>query len=335
MNLSLHDEMTSMNRKRLAISVLALFMTFVFTLAPANSREGKTIESINGIAAIVNKTVITKLQVNQAVKNVKKHLLEQNVLIPDEAQLHKQVLNQLIMEELQLQMAKQAKITVTPKELRKAIYDIATRNHLSVTELKAQVEAQGQSYPAFEKEIEKQMLISKVQHAAVGNKIKVTDEQVQAYLRKNQKQHTKTRDYHLADILVEIPDNATPTQVANAKNRAEDIYKKLQQGESFEKVAKLESSADNALEGGDMGWKNQHELPDLFVDQIKLIKVGQITEPLKADNGFHILKLLGVKQGGSSLTQAQAEQSLMEQQFQKAVNAWLKTLKQTAYIQIF
>jgi peptidyl-prolyl cis-trans isomerase SurA len=317
-----------------ACAILACTTLFTSNLLAASKTSATAIEPVDGIAAIVNKAVITNSQLNAATANVKKHMLEQNVLIPDETSLRKQVLKQLIMESLQLQMAKQAKVTVSSKELNQAINNIAKRNHISLKELKSKVASQGQTFKDFAKEIKKQMLISKIQHAAVDSKLKVTDADIDQFMQKEKAKHAGAHDYHIANILIELPDDATATQVANAKNRAEDTYKKLKKGESFAKVAKLESSGENALNGGDMGWQPQTDLPDLYLDQLKHMKVGQVTQPLKAGNGFHIIKLLGVKRSKGSLTRSQARQILLEKQFQKALSTWQQKLKSSAYIKV-
>lgn len=292
------------------------------------------IQSVNGIAAIVNKDVITDTQLNTALDNARAQIQAQHAQMPSAAALRTQVLNQIIDQELMIQVAKHAKITVSKTDIDKAIEGIAKNNHLTVSALKQKVTANGQSYAAYQKEIHRQMLISKVQQQALASQIQVTKSDINTLIAKYNQHQAATRDYHVSDILIPVSDMSNKKDVSNAKNRAEEIYTKLSKGADFSKIAKLESGGATALKGGDMGWLTGAQLPTIFVDQLSHMKVGQVSKPIKAGNGFHILKLTGVKKNSQTLSQTEARNILLQEQLEKKVKKWVNTLRKTAYIKI-
>ncbi|MDF1795693.1 MAG: SurA N-terminal domain-containing protein [Coxiellaceae bacterium] len=320
--------------KKMSSIILSGLLSLTLSCSIAIAANSTPIQSVNNIAAIVNKSVITEYQVQQAISNVKKHMQAAHVAMPDDTVIRKQVINTLINEELLAQMAKRANITVTNAEVTAAIANIAKSNKLSVSQLTQKVKQQGEDFTDFKSDIKKQMLTSKVQHAAVANKINVTNSQINQAIAKYNKSQSKQQSYHIADIVIPVPDDAQDTQIANAKNRAQDIYKKLSKGGNFSKVAKLESNNENGPSDGDLGWQTASEIPDLFLDQLEHMKINQISKPIQAGNGFHILKLLGVKKSDKTLSRDQARKMLENQQYQKAVTEWLKGIRKSAYIKV-
>lgn len=323
-----------MRKKTLGSLALASFLAFGVASSNAIASNDAPIQQVNAIAAIVNKSVITEYQLDQAVDNVKKHIRESHMTPPPDDVIRKQVLQQMIDEELQIQMADRAGIKVTDKELNFAISNIAKGNKISVATLMQRVKQQGESAANFRRDIRKQMLVSKVQREAVAGKFSVTDAQVNQAIQKFNSEQRSQKSYHLADILVATPDDADKTQLANARHRAEDIYKKLKKGANFGKLAKLESDNTNGPSDGDLGWKSGNELPDLFLDQVNTLKTGEISKPIEAGNGFHIIKVLGVKNSDKTLSRQQARLMLEEKAFHKAAQKWLKGLRKSAYIKV-
>ncbi|MDF1759374.1 MAG: SurA N-terminal domain-containing protein [Coxiellaceae bacterium] len=314
--------------------ILSGLLSLTLSCGVAQAASSSPVQSVNNIAAIVNKSVITEYQVQQAINNVKKHMEAAHVAMPDDALIRKQVIQTLINEELITQMAKRAKLSISDAEVTAAIANIAKSNKLTVSQLTQKVKQQGEDFADFKSDIKKQMLTSKVQHAAVASKIHVTDSQINQAIAKYNKSQGKQQSYHIADIVVAVPDDAKDTQIANAKNRAQDIYKKLSKGGNFSKVAKLESNNEDGPSDGDLGWQTANEIPDLFLDQLEHMKINQISKPIQAGNGFHILKLLGVKKSDKKMSRDQARKMLENQQYQKAVAKWIKGIRKSAYIKV-
>lgn len=292
------------------------------------------VQQVNAIAAVVNKSVITAYQVQQAVNNVRKHMRQSHITPPPNSVIRDQVIQQLINEELQMQMVKQAGIKVSDQELDAAIANIAKSNKLTISELKKKITQQGENYNQFRQDIHKQIQISKIQREAVAGKVRVSSQEINKTLAKYNKQQSMQKSYHIADIVVALPDNADKSQIANAKNRAEDIYKKLKNGGNFSKAARLESNSSDGPNNGDLGWKTGAQLPDVFFNQLQNMKAGSISRPIQTGNGFHILKLMAMKQNDKQMTRKQAERMLQEKAFNKAVENWVKGLRKSAYIKV-
>jgi peptidyl-prolyl cis-trans isomerase SurA len=320
--------------KKACIAIALSLSALISTGFSASINAAAPVQSVNGIAAIVNKDVITDSQLQTAIANISAQMKSSNAQLPSAGVLHKQVLEQIINQELALQIAKRANVTVSDTDVDNAITHIAGQNHMSLSALKQKVLQTGQSYIGYKKEIHKQLLVAKVQQQAVGSKVSVTQAGIDKLIREYNSHQNATREYHTANILIPVTNMSDKTQVANAQTRAEETYTKLHKGADFSKIAKLESSGPNALQGGDMGWSSAAQLPNVFVDQLSHMKNGQVSKPIQAGNGFHILKLLGVKNGGASLTQGQARNILLQQNFEKQVHIWIKALRKTAYIKI-
>lgn len=310
----------------------AISVTSLFSVAQAATSSNAPVQAVNGIAAIVNKSVITTAQVAQATANVKAQMQAAHAPIPPDSILRTQVINRLIDEELIKQIAKKVKISVTPHDMKMAITSVAQQNNLSVANLKKNIISSGESYSEFKKQLKQQILLTKVQQQAVAGKVHVTAHEIKTFMAKVKQANSNAREYHVANILIPVTDSSSKTQWSNAKNRAEDIVKQLKGGADFAKLAKLESAGANAMKGGDMGWQSSNDLPDLFVDQLAHMKTGQVSNPLKAGNGYHIIKLLGVKNTSKGLSYAQAKNIVTQKAFQKAVSQWLKALRKSAYI---
>lgn len=316
----------------LCLSILSLTTAFAANTLP--SPKSTSLQSLDQVVAIANSEPITSTELNAAIQRAKGALMQSNTPVPDAAALRKQVLDQLISEKLQLQIAKQAKINVTNAEVTKAIANIAQHNHMTVTELKGKIVQTGMSYQQYRQEIKVQMTLARVQQAVVG-KITISKEDLAKFKQKLQNSNQGNRSYHLADILIAIPDSPTTEQLRNAQSRANAVVTKLKHGADFKHLATLESSGPDALKGGDLGWQTTAELPDIFVKSLTNAKTGEIIGPLQAPNGFHILKVYGVKNVPVKMNQTQLRNALYQQKFQQALQKWLKQLRATAYVKIY
>jgi peptidyl-prolyl cis-trans isomerase SurA len=247
--------------------------------------------------AIVNNQVIMASTLNQRVAFVRANLVQQGTPLPAPDVLSKQVLNHMVLEDIQLQLAHKAGFRVSAAELTQALNNIARQNQMNLVQFKQQVESEGVSYEELREQIKREILIHQIQQKEVGGQIVVTQQEVDNFLANHQQQLEQNVSYHLAHILIAVPEDATPGQIQSAQRKAEALVKKLQQGANFKQLAISDSDGPNALKGGDLGWRSSGELPGLFVDAVANLKAGQITTPLRSPNGFHILQLLAKKGG--------------------------------------
>ena len=254
--------------------------------------EGKQL--LDKVVAVVNEGVITSTELDKQVELSKQQILAQKMQMPKESVLRKQVLQHLIDVDLQMQMAKQHGITVDSTELNSAIERVATMNHLTLSQLREEIGKQGMSWKEYRGNIRKEMLITRLQQKAVGKDVSVTNEQVEQYLKTASKAENTQLTYHLQNIVIPLNEEPTTEQLKKAKTNAENLLAKIRKGDDFSRLAIEESSGELALEGGDLGERHLAELPELFAKEVVNMKVGQVVGPLRAGNGFQLLKLVAI-----------------------------------------
>jgi peptidyl-prolyl cis-trans isomerase SurA len=288
---------------------------------------------IDRIIAVVNNQIITQKQLDTKIIMSKRQMHLTHTPTPPAKQLRDQALKMLIMQSLQLQIAKRAGITITDNALSDAINSIAAQNNTTLTQMRSTLNTQGISYPEFRKQIKTQMLISKVQQSAVGRQISVSKQEIQG-MRK-QLLHSSPVKYNLADLLVALPDNPTPQNIAAARTKAKRLLAQIKSGKSFKAVVAAQSANANATSGGELGWKSAAELPEVFVNAVKNHVTNSVVGPIQAPNGFHLLKIIGKKRDHSKTgSDEQIKQMLWQRKFAENVDIWLQQLRSSAYIKI-
>lgn len=270
-------------------------------------------QPLDRVVAIVNDDVITQRQLDRQVDTVEKEMHVSNTPIPAKPQLEKQVLNQMIDQQIELQMAKRYGMDITEDELNRSINTIAARNHATVAQLRDAITAQGINWADYRKQIGDQMLINKVLDRVVASDINISDQDVKNIMNSADYQNKDVSEYQVGDILLALPEEPTSTQLHQAEQQAQVIMNKLAQGANFKAIAAESSNSETALNGGDLGWKSISELPSVFADRVKVMKLGQVEGPIRTGNGLHIIKLMGVKQNQAKhyLTQTHARHILI------------------------
>lgn len=260
--------------------------------APASASASKAPRPVDSIIAVVNNEVITRQELADRLNQVQKRLTAQGVALPPRSQLQSQLLERMIVERAQTQMAKENGIVVDDTMLDRAVSRIAEQNKLSMPDFRVQLEREGMSYPAFREDIRREIIMQRLREREVDNKVQVTESEVDNYLASETNAATKHEDLNLSQILVRVPDNASPEQVAARRQRAEDVLRQLKTGADFAKTAAAYSDSSDALSGGELGWRGQDRLPQLFLDAVASLKPGELSSIIKSGNGFHILKLV-------------------------------------------
>lgn len=258
--------------------------------APALDASPRPVSEIDRILVVVNDDVITQSELDSRLKDVERRIAAQHIQAPPEDVLRKQVLERLILEHLQLQIAKQLKIEVSKARLDVALQNIADQNHLSVPDLYKSLAKDGIEPAKFREQIRNQLIIHQLLDREINDRITVSQSEIDNFLA-SKKDHGADIEYNISHILIAIPDSATPEVVQKARRKAEDLLKQLRGGENFEQAAIANSQGENALEGGNLGWKKAGQLPQLFVDALKNMQPGDVSNVLQSPNGFHILKL--------------------------------------------
>jgi peptidyl-prolyl cis-trans isomerase SurA len=246
----------------------------------------------DAIVAVVNNEVITRQELLDQMHVVEARMKSQGVALPPEAEFEKQLLERLIVDRVQLQLAKEDGIRVDDSMLDRAVARIAEQNNMTVPQFRAALEHEGTPFARFRDEIRDEITMQRLREREVDNKIQVSESEIDNYLAA-QAGAAQAQEFDVSHILVRIPENATADQIAERRKRAEGILQQLQAGGDFAKLAATYSDATDALTGGNLGWRSPDRLPQLFVDALANLKQGEISPLMKSANGFHILKLNG------------------------------------------
>jgi len=273
------------------------------TSAPTARPTKKTNEIVkmDRIIAIVDQSVITEQELADRMRSVSAQLEKQGTELPPHDILEKQILERLIVDSLQLQLAAQTGLKVDDTQLDKTIERIAEQNKMGMDEFKATLTKDGISMPKFREDIRNEITIARLREREVENKINVSEGEVDNYLTTQANRGEEQDEFEISHILIRTPEDGSPEDLQKAKTKAEEALKQLSKGASFAQVSAGYSDAPNALEGGLMGWKNGTQIPALFLDTIKTMQVGDVSKAIRSPNGFHILKLTNRRGGTSSL----------------------------------
>ena len=237
------------------------------------------IEVLDRVAIIVGEGVVLESQVNNMLENIKTRYQEQGAPMPPQEVMLEQVQERLIIEELQLQMGRQAGIRVGDGELNQAFENIAQSNGLSLERFIETLEAEGESYEELRSQVRKEMIIQRVQRGKVGREVDITEQELDGFLATEGAVKELSPELFVRQILV------------SDQNKANSLLMDIENGADFVDLAKENSTSSNASSGGEMGWRNLADLPSLFADALKNKKKGYISPPLKGGSGYFILKL--------------------------------------------
>ncbi|MDY6979242.1 MAG: peptidylprolyl isomerase [Pseudomonadota bacterium] len=250
------------------------------------------IQELDHVVAIVNDDVITRVELDQRLERIKSQARQQQQRLPDEQTLERQVLENLIVEELQLQLAEKAGIRVDDETVNQVINNIARENNLSLPQFQEVLRRDGMSFAAFRENIRNEIIINQLRKRRVEDSVNVTEQEVDNYLSNMENRQGLNDEFRLGHILIGVPDGATPQQIQQAETKARQVYNRLRLGADFHQTAVAESSGQNALQGGDLGWRKGGQLPSALADILVDMEPGDISEPQRSASGFHILKLL-------------------------------------------
>jgi len=255
--------------------------------------------SLDNIVAIAESDIILASELTQNMEYIRKDFQQRAGRLPPEDVFRSQVLEKLITESLQLQMAQRGGLRIDDDSLNGTISKIAAQNNLSVDEFRKNIEQDGQSYAYVRDQIRRDLLISQLRQQVVGRRINITDQDIRNFLASESGKAETSTVYHIGHILIPLPAQVTTAQLDSALSKAKQVHQTLLDGASFADTAAAESAGQNALRGGDLGWRNSAQLPSLFADQVEQMKTGAVSSPISSPSGFHIIKLIE-KRGGET-----------------------------------
>ena len=291
-----------LTRSRLALAIGLSCAVLALPAAAAPRAVG-----VDRIVAVVNNEVITaqelKARVDQAVRQLKR----QGVELPPAEVLERQMLERLIVEHAQIQLARETSLRVDEVTLERAIGRIAESNKLGLDQLRATLEKDGVAWNTFRDQIRTEILLTRLREREVDNKVVVTDAEVDNFLASNPDAFSN-EEYLVSHILLGAPERATPEQIERLRARAEAVMARLRSGEDFARVAAATSDAPDAVSGGSLGWRKLDRVPALFAEAMRNLKPGEVAAPMRSAAGVHIVKLVD-RRGGDAAAAQKLEQT--------------------------
>ena len=259
------------------------------------------VKPLDRVVAVVDNDVIMQSQLDRRLQEVQQNLAKRGGEQPPREALAPQVLERLIVENLQLQIGERSGIRIGDEELNQAMATIAQRNKLTLEEFRAALTRDGLSYDEAREQVRREMIISRVRQRRVAERIQVSDQEVENFLASDLGKLQLSEEFHLANILIPLSEGASAQEIQEAGRKAVEIYNQLGRGADFARLAAAHSAGENALEGGEIGWRKAAQLPPPFDSMIGALSVGQVTEPVRTPAGFILIKLVDKRGGDSGL----------------------------------
>ena len=272
-------------------------------------------EYLDRIVAVVEDDVILDSELYREVTAISEKLKAANTRIPPSFVIRKQVLERLIIDKLQRQLAERSGIRVTEAMLKSSLSDIARQNGMNLQQFRQELEQQGMAYDNFAETVKNEIVVNQLRGREIGSRVKVTEREIDHYLETQGQAGADKIQYRLGHILIAIPEAASAQKIQKARAKVDRILTELKDGADFIQKAVAVSDGGNALKGGDLGWRTAGQIPTLFVDQTRSLKVGGLSEPIRSASGFHIIKLLDAKGLGDKvhvMTMTQAQHILIK-----------------------
>jgi peptidyl-prolyl cis-trans isomerase SurA len=284
-----------------SLNSLACALISTALLGAAGTGRAQTLptSSIDGIAAVVDENVILRSELERAVNNISARYANQPRQLPPRDILEKQVLNRLVLMQLQLARAEDSGIRIADAEVQQAVGNIAKQNNLSVEQLRQQLANDGLGFGEFVANLKDEMTVQRLRQRYMQSSVQISEAEIDQLLAG---QSLSGSELHLANIQINLGEDATPDQIMEAKTRIEEIRSLIARGEiDFRSAAVRYSQAQNALDGGEIGWRSADSIPPAFVNILRGMKPGEITAPVRGPSGFQIVQLIETREAQAQM----------------------------------
>ncbi|MEO7014872.1 MAG: peptidylprolyl isomerase [Dokdonella sp.] len=278
--------------------LLASLILLLVLGAPLAQAQLMPTEKLDGIVAVLDGDVILRSELDRQVATIKAQYASNPQQLPPIGELERQVLDRMILSKLQIAKADDTGIRISDAEIDQTLGQIAMQNRMDVDQLRQAITRQGLSWEQFRANVHDESLIQKLRQRVVQSRVQISDTEIELLLKSG---GVKRGQLHLGHIQITLPDGATPDQIAAAQAKADDVAKQIQGGMDFAAAAIRYSDAQNALDGGDLGWRSYDEVPPAFSEIAEKLKPGQTAPPVRGPNGFHIIKLIERREPASDL----------------------------------
>lgn len=251
---------------------------------------------LDKVIAIVNEDIVLQSELNNRIVSITNRLRTQGTPLPPQSLLRERILDQLILESIQLQLAERAGIRVSDSQLNETIRNIAQSNNMTLDQFEMQLQSEGETYASAREQIRRELIITRVQQREVDRRVRVTEQEIQNFLNSKEGRSQSGAEYFLAHILIAIPDDSLESE-SQARARAQAILDELKAGADFKQMAVAKSDGRQALNGGIIGWRKETELPSIAADVVPSLAVNEPSGLIQTGSGFHIVAVLD-KRGG-------------------------------------
>jgi peptidyl-prolyl cis-trans isomerase SurA len=276
----------------LSVSLALLAALAVSLQASAQTREIEgNGQLLDRVAAVVNDGVVLESDVGDQLSAVKERLRSQGQQMPPDSVLRQQIVEHLIVQEVEMQHADHAGLKISDETLNNAMTEVAQRNGISLQQLPQALQTQGIDYATYRESMRRELTLRLLQQRDVVQRITVTPREIQTYLDRQARHPSANAEYNVSHILIAVPQEASTAQLEAAQKKADDVYARAKNGEDFAKLAISNSNAQTALDGGELGWRKGTELPTVLADTVLSLKPGEVSAPIRAPTGFHIVRL--------------------------------------------
>lgn len=302
--------MKILTRSLPVFSLLVLLLASASVATTAVAQAVPAVERLDRIVAVVDEDVLLQSELDRAVTNILAQSQTAANLPPRDI-VEKQVLDRLILTRVQVARAEGTGIQVNDADVDQAVARIAEQNKISLEQLRQSLEHDGFSFEEFRKTMRDEITVQRFRQRFVQSRVQVTETEIDIALASDS---LKTGEVRLSHILIGVRDGATAAQIETARARADSVVKEINDGLSFAQAAIKYSEGQQALEGGDLGWRKYEEVPSAFADLVAGMKKGDVAQPLRGPSGFHILKLVDQRNDDSAkmVTEFQARHILIQ-----------------------
>jgi peptidyl-prolyl cis-trans isomerase SurA len=296
---------------RIAVAAALALAAAAASAQTSPSRPPSRVQPLDRIVAVVNSDVITRRDLDRRLVQVENQLRQARVPAPPPEVLQRQVLERMITERAQLQFARETGLRVDDLTLDRTIARIAENNKMSLAEFRSVLEKDGLSFARFREDIRNEIMLQRLREREVEQKIQISESEIDNFLEEQKTAPPSANvEYNISHILVRVPENASPEQIEQRRQRAEAALKQIAGGTDFREVAVSFSDAPDSLQGGLIGWRPQDRVPELFGVALVKMKPGETSPILRSPAGFHILRLNEQRGGGAGGSGAGASQSV-------------------------
>lgn len=292
--------------KHLAFSALLLNAVLI---QPASAQTAPATMAVDSIVAVLDEDVILRSELEQAVNNVKNQYAKQAGQLPPDPILEKQVLERLILQRLQINRAKEIGIRVSDAELNQTIQGIASSNKMSLEQFQARLQQEGLGYEDYRNNLRDELMQQRLRQSYVQSRVQVSESEVEQFVAG---QKAAGPEVLLANLLVAMPESPSAEQIATAKRKIDGIRELISKGEMTFKAAAIRySDAQNALDGGEIGWRAYDSIPPQFTSLIANMKPGEVSQSVRGPSGYQLIQVVEVRDAKASLVDEYRAQAIL------------------------